>query len=386
MKVRYYDDTLRGPGCGALVCEEGDFVEGAYDVSLQRASDRNFCAMEGDWQEPEALLRLEGQLDAASSLMLPLPSAVVNTLATTDTYRVTVTPVGSAHRDVGRLTIDAISYSKEGPLGHTVVVADPKKAPEPVVQEPEPQEKAPETSPNEEPPIVLQPPRTPERRQSWLPILLLGVCLLLAGLGFWYYQTTKTEEPEANIQESAKAAKAVPERTPEKTPEKAQAKAPEQKAVPDVQKEKSQNAAPVHAAPAASPKQEAVLPLTVEEEVVRFFKSSDRSGAKAVELAKRLSHTTVAEQDALFRLYYFAGEHGGKDILLDYAACLDPSKPAWGTIEKNAPDAWRIYDKAKADPELAGKAEAAQTALRAWLREEETKGSAKAREWLLQLP
>ncbi|MBO4369415.1 MAG: hypothetical protein J5803_04885, partial [Desulfovibrio sp.] len=62
---------------------------------------------------------------------------------------------------------------------------------------------------------------------------------------------------------------------------------------------------------------------------------------------------------------------------------FDPSKPAFGSIEKNALEAWRLYEKAKAgNPE----AEQRQHELRTWLTKAAQNGDKKAIEALRQLP
>ncbi len=105
---------------------------------------------------------------------------------------------------------------------------------------------------------------------------------------------------------------------------------------------------------------------------------------EAARLGRELSRTSVEDKDALYRLFYFAAQKGQGTVLMDYAACLDPVHPVWGTVRKNAPRAWNIYEKAKESG--IAEATAAQRTLSRWLLEEARSGNGDATKWLRQIP
>lgn len=143
-------------------------------------------------------------------------------------------------------------------------------------------------------------------------------------------------------------------------------------------------------APAAPPIQAQPAPATIQQapvgtvaRVEAFFNGDKVTVEGAAELSRKLAKATVAERDAVFRLWRYAGERGERSVLMDYAAALDPSKPQWGSVEKNALTAWAIYEQAKMS-ELG--AAGAQAKLKTWLEREAAEGNAQARVWLKQLP
>ena len=158
---------------------------------------------------------------------------------------------------------------------------------------------------------------------------------------------------------------------PEKT-------APEsEKAVPE-----KPAATPEKPAPAAPAAPAAAAPQTPEQRVTLFFGGKDRTPEQAAALSRELPVATKADQDAVYRLYYFASENGELSVIMNYAACLDPSKPQWGNINKDAQAAWELYTRAKATrPEAAE----AQQNLKTWLEREAAAGNAQAKLWLTGL-
>ena len=123
---------------------------------------------------------------------------------------------------------------------------------------------------------------------------------------------------------------------------------------------------------------------TTEEAVKEFFGGKAYTPAAAAELSRTLPRNTRAEQDAIYRLYYFAGENGESSVLMEYAACLDPSRPAWGSINKDPLIAWSLYEKAKS----AGisQAEKARQDMKQWIEQKAASGDAQAIHWLRSLP
>lgn len=123
--------------------------------------------------------------------------------------------------------------------------------------------------------------------------------------------------------------------------------------------------------------------LSVEEQVRRFFRSGNITPGAAIQLAARLDKKTSSEQDAIYRLYYYAAESDEPEGLLEYAGCMDPYRPQWGTISKDGAQAWQIY--AKAIQQKAPGAEEARDHLLEWLENQAKNGNSRAKSWLDQI-
>lgn len=132
--------------------------------------------------------------------------------------------------------------------------------------------------------------------------------------------------------------------------------------------------------PDSGAKSAAKQEATIEEQVRSFMGKPDKSGQLAVALADKLKPGNELEQDAIYRLYYFAAQSGDPTGKFKYAEILDPSRPGWGSIEKDGAIAWDMYGQASADN--VRDAEAARENLEKWLTEEAGRGNANARAWL----
>lgn len=265
--------------------------------------------------------------------------------------------------------------------------------------------------------LVVAPPISSRNKSYLLPVILVVLVLLAAAAGgLWWYlgsadkeKTPETDTPEMTTaapeqkpQEPAAGEPATPEPQPEEpvtpessaepepTPEEPAASAapepvqqnlpagepasPEPSAAPEAQATPAPAPAPASGAPAP----------TAEEAVLAFFGGKQYTPAAAAELSRTLPKATRADQDAVYRLYYFAGENGEASVLMDYAACLDPSRPAWGSIQKDPVMAWDVYEKAKA----AGiaQAEEARQGMKLWLQQKASSGDAQAIYWLRSMP
>ncbi|MBQ9406664.1 MAG: hypothetical protein IJU37_08035 [Desulfovibrio sp.] len=108
--------------------------------------------------------------------------------------------------------------------------------------------------------------------------------------------------------------------------------------------------------------------------VATFF-AGTRSPEGAMQLAGELATDTPEQQDAVFRLYYYAAEQDHAEGALKCAQCLDPSRPAWGSIKKDAAEAWYYYGK-HADGKDA------RERMKAWVQEAANKGDVNARQWM----
>lgn len=174
-----------------------------------------------------------------------------------------------------------------------------------------------------------QAPMPPTKKSSKLPVLigLILVALLACGAGAWYFLTQKDHG---------------------KSPAPA----------PVAQKDASKKAGP----------------KTAEERVRDFF-AGERDPQKAMDLAAELDPASSDDKDAVFRLYYYAAENGSPEGALRYAETVDPSLPGWGTVKKDAVEAWRYYARTP-------KGESARARLREWTENQAKAGNTAAREWL----
>ena len=400
MKVTYVCDEQKGPGYGYLACSGESFAPGNYGLCLQRAVDKCFLSplcekADERWIESRTVFDVTGTLSEQGELLLPLDPRVVNLLSTQDTYRLSLITQGGKPL-LAQFRIESINYSAEDSLNNAQVMAAPK-TPEPAVAISEPM---PESLACPAP----QPEDSAKRGKKPLLFVLASLLLLaLAGFLAWFYlrqevppepvpvvtpvdkeaqgETAQSGEG-ASGQESDPLQQALPKPAPGQEDNPLQQALPEP--APGQENNPLQQALPepvAQPAPETSPKPSPVV--SVEDQVQTFFADRERTAARAVELSQSLAHNSPSEQDAVFRLYYFAAEHGERKILLDYAACFDPARPAWGTIEKDALEAYRLYEEAKAElPE----AQTRQNEMKSWLEEAAKGGNAQARMWLSQLP
>lgn len=114
--------------------------------------------------------------------------------------------------------------------------------------------------------------------------------------------------------------------------------------------------------------------LSTREAVRQFFGTAERTPDAAEALAGTLKAETAEDQDALFRLWYYAVEAGSLKSLVSYARALDPTQPVWGTIKKDAAEAYRCYEKAGDH--------AAMNALKVWAQKAADGGDRAAKRFL----
>lgn len=347
MDVRYSLDAEKGAGYGFFVVRECEGGDGRYNVQLQRSVDLQFLAASGDWVDTQQQFSLEGTRDEDGLLWLSLEPILVNALNITDIYRFTLESQ-ECSRKTCVLKIQEIRYSEEINRNNTVEVQrveqelPPRKEVTTVEKKEEEEEEKKEEEQREE--------KTPKKTLPRFLLPLLLIVLLLLGAVGW--KALQDENP------------------PVETPKEENTAGTSSQAG---QKEETQE----------NQGSQKPRTLSTEESVHEFFKSPNRSTQRADELIRTLHAETVSEKDAVFRLYYYAIQNGDESAWMNYAACLDPLKPKWGTIEKNGYEAWEIYEKAKAGNAGAAKD---QEALLRWLKAEEAKGNRKAIEWLGQLP
>lgn len=351
MKISYSDDTRRGAGHGILTCRDADFPAGAWSLALLRASDQASLAADGNggslWAGETRFLPVETEPEPGGGLAVLLGPDVVDALDPLEQYLVTLKPEQGEPLKA-RLQVRGITYSPDGALDNTGARA----AAPAVAATPQPPADPPAEPAAPETPLTL-PPETPPAARRFSPVLVavLVAALLAGGLGAWRFFAAKAKEETAALSGGETAS------------------------------------APAARSGAASGSSLPATPRTAEEQVRAFFSGPDVTAAAALKLAAELPKATPAEQDAVYRLYYFAAENEAPGAFLPYAACLDPAAPRWGSIDKDAAAAYAAYAKAAASDAKAAKAALeAQTRLRAWLDREAAAGNARARAWLQELP
>lgn len=356
MKVEYRDDPQKGAGYGEFVFSEAMMPDGPWEISIQRGTDHSFLTgkKRDQWVGEAIFIPLEGKAAEDGSLSLRIGPEIVNSLNQMEQYQ-TKLKGASGSPLAGRLRIGAISYSPSESLDNTAKIADAGK------EKPEEKPKAaPAASPRD-----------------------ADVDAILASLD---------EKPAA---EGKKAGAPEGKAGPDNLEMPAAAK-PQKKlwrylllallaiacivwflvAPPDLLKRGSGPESGGEGQKTAQPSAQ----QSAEERVGGFFAGSRVSPEAALELSRQLPKNTPADQDAVYRLYYYAAANDVPAAYIDYAACVDPSRPQWGTIEKDAPLAWQMYEKAKKGDKAA--AEAAQKHLLDWLEKEAKAGNARARDWL----
>ncbi len=182
-------------------------------------------------------------------------------------------------------------------------------------------------------------------------------------------------EAEKAAAEKAAAEKAAAEKA---AAEKAAAeKAAAEKAAAEkaaAEKAAADKAAAEKAAAEKKAAEEAAMRADARGRVASFF-VGERNPEAAMKLASELDADTPEQQDAIFRLYYYAAGEDNAQAAQRYAECVDPSRPAWGSISKDGAEAWYYYGKS---PD----GEKARASLKAWTEKAAAEGNAEAAAWL----
>ena len=224
--------------------------------------------------------------------------------------------------------------------------------------------------------------------RSRAPLIAAAVVVLLLAAGGAYFLTRGGDEPSAPQQtEQDKAAqdkaeadrKAAEEAARAEAERKAAAEkqAAEEAAKAEAEKAAAEKAAAEEAARAAAEKkaaEEAAMRADAKGRVASFF-AGERNPEAAMKLAGELDADTPEQQDAIFRLYYYAAGEDNAQAAQRYAECVDPSRPAWGSISKDGAEAWYYYGKS---PD----GEQARAALKQWTEKAAAEGNAEAAAWL----
>lgn len=350
MKAQYKDGNQAG--FGELIFSGALFPDEPWSIAIQRASDRKFLTgkKHNPWVGETIFLTRTGQVLADGTLAIAIGPDVVDQLDPQEQYALILR--GDGPEEKARLRVNNITYSAANGLTAPQPPAAETPLPPPIQTETAPHQQpvAQTTQPQaqaqsvEHPAEPLQLPSRQTASKSRLWLWFLSGLLALAAIGvFMFLQSNRqTEEVPAVKKEEAFAPK------------------------PDKPKQQA-------------PKQE----YSVEDRVRKFFAGGTISPRGAAELAAKLPKNTPAEQDAVYRLWYFAAENGETSVLLMYGECLDPSMPQFGSIEKNGVESWTAYMKLReSQPQ---KADAAMRHLKDWLEKAAARGDAKARAWLAQI-
>ena len=374
MEIKYTNNLKLGPGHGYFIISGEQLTSGHYAISCQRGVDQLYLNADGEWQEYGTTINLVGNWEESqASLYLALSPIIVDALSVSDIYRVFLFSQDVSRQSLnGRLKIEEIIYSQGKTLNSAVILPDLDLQPEsePTIVHPQ---KVIEHEPKtvEETLSLDDLERSPEpkvvKKHSLWPILLISLIILVV-LGYFVWD--KWFRDSDSSQDTVKPTLDEPAEKEDKshTPSIDQLFPSQDEHKPSPEKN------PISGGRVNRPI------LSAEEQVRRFFKGPERTPAKAAALAKSIEAKTPEAQDAIFRLYYFAATHGEKSVLMPYAACLDPTKPAWGTIKKNAVEAYNLY-KTEDTPQ----SKAAIRNLKQWLEKEKSRGNLEASEWLNSL-
>lgn len=334
MKAEYKDGAL--PGEGYIVLSEGLLPGAPWAIAVQRASDKLFLTGKdtNPWVGDRIFLPVSGTVRPDGALQLAIGPNVVDQLDQRDQYRLVLQ--GDGEELPGRLRIGQIAHSRGGNRQNTGHAPGLQAEPQGTAEPSSPvSSDAPPAKEKLGPLQMGEKPMAAPRRGIWRWLILT---VLLLGCLAWYLLDQRKGEGE-------------------NTPPTAS----EQK----------------------TPAQDVPQSRGAEEQVRQFFRDGVHSPGEAADLAARLPRETPADQDAVYRLWYFAAENGEPAAYLPYARILDPSEPGHGSIEKNAPEAWAMYEKAQETrPE---ESTAARAKLRQYLQDKAAMGDARARAWLLQI-
>lgn len=351
-----YKDKEKSPGSGFFIFSGELFPSPPWRISLQRALDHKFLAGGGKWVGESVFLPLDGELKENGSLELAVDPKIVDSLNLLEKYQVTLK--GSEGQDLkARLKVGAITFSREERRDNTARARKEEPRPEnlkpappagKVKDKPEPAgEAAPSLEPSDGESLRLPEPERKAKSRSWLWLAFLFIAAVGALLA-WILWKNPPDSETGPVSQSAP---------------------------------KPTNQEPKIELPKPIGKGEA--PKSAGQLVKEFFSQPEPAPHAALNLAAALPKASAEEQDAIYRLYYFAYENGDQEAAMSYGNCLNPALPQWGTIKKNAPDAMQAYEKAEnLNPEAAQKARAD---LLAWLEDQAAKGDAQAERWLNEI-
>lgn len=230
------------------------------------------------------------------------------------------------------------------------------------------------------------------KKTGLVAAVIIGLLILCGAGGYFWYEHQQEMEKAAAAEEARKAAEEAARAEAErKAAEEAVRAEAERKAAEEATRAEAERKAAEEAARAEAERkaaQEAEAARKAEEEArqaradargrVGAFFAGERDPVKAMQLADELDKETPEQQDAVFRLYYYAASKDNPQASQKLAECFDPSKPVWGSVKKDAVEAWQAYGQS---PE----GEKDRQELKAWVEKQAASGNREAKLWLSKM-
>lgn len=368
MKVQFVNDEQRGRGYACFVCADVIEPSTKFSFSLCRASDLTFLGKSG-WQSAEEKHIPGDCAQRNNAAVLYVGPDIVDSLDENENYRLTLFAGGLSPQ---KAAFSIVSINRSLRAGQGLVQGVVPGAVPPAEEQPQ-TPAGPEAQPADalEEPMAAPPPVAPVNRFPAAAAVALALLLLLGG-GLWWHLRQSAETPPAGQD----AAQQTPEtaKTPETPPGQAQKDGPKaEPALPGTPADETPQAHAPETKPAPG----------AREQVRQFLRDQQATAQDAMALYHALSQTpdgTRPEtQDSVYRLLYFASQKGDAEATLALARCVDPATPVFGTISKDAREAWAHYAAVvKQKPEAAHDMQT----LKAWLESEAGRGSSLARQWI----
>ena len=374
MKAAFENTIERGRGYARLrLSEVAHPSSSGWRFSLCRGSDMTFLGRSG-WQNAEDFTEPETYTADGDDLILHIGPDVVNKLDTNENYRITL-QCDSQSSQTATFAITTLNRALMDTQGHISSVPAQK----PVVPAPQ-QQPAPDPAPDDASPGVPPPlPAAPQK--SRLPMILAALLVLaiLGGGALAYWFMTKKNRATEVVAQAPVQSEEKPEPAKTEPPEPVK---PEEQ--PEAKPEPTKVDPPEPVKPEVKPepaKAEPPVRLSTREQANKYL-GANPTAQGARELAATLQQSSAEDQDALYRLWYFAADAGDGAACLQLARTVDPALPAWGSIIKNGAEAWSLY--AKAAPQHPDAA-AAMHALKQWMEKEAAQGNKDAEGWIRKI-
>ena len=383
MKAQFVQNRA-GVATLVLNLEGENAISESCTLVVQRSTDQCYMGQGGmgAWtmKEENVALPCERQGDA---LHFHLGPEYVNYLEPGN-YRIRLrageTEVGQARMKIDSVQTEAIAGSgaMQAQAGREAPSA-PMVPPQPQ-PEPEPELEPAPAAESEPAPIPMPEPEQPAQGKSKVPLLVAALVLLcLAGGVAYYFSQQGGDNAAAQNEQAAQAEQAENERN---AAEDAAKKAEEERKAAEARAEQERLAKEEAARKAEQERiavEAAAQKADARGRARAFFASADRTPKGAVALAQELDVNSDEQKDAVFRLFYYAANEDYAPAFTQYASCLDPTSPQWGTITKDGATAYEFYKKANT-PE----GNSAADKVLEWVKQN-AQTDAKAREWLRQM-
>lgn len=421
MKVEYNDNPALGPGNGMFIFSDAVIPDGPWSVIITRSSDHNNLTGKKNnmWIGESYYLPLNGKVLPDGSLALYIGPAIVNALDQRETYRITLkSDYGKEQKALLQLaTVPIASVESADNTANVGAVAEERVnlSPPPSAVKSAAAAAAAEAAEAQVAQAAPEAPSAPEAQENLSPLPDVAAAEAAAHeadlsnpfeeAGANYNEASESDSLDAGqSEETDGAGMSLPEESYEtekkrslwwlwlillilflgalgvggwfaydkyfykffdKTP-------PVDTSAPAPEAPKSVETPPV-----------ADRSKTARQQVDLFFQGQNVDPEQAYRLSQELPRGSQADQDAVYRLLYFASQNDVPGASLQLGDCLDPSTAAFGSINKDGAEAAAAYKKAeKTEPE---KARAALNKLMQWLENQANAGNQQARQWLSQI-